>query len=85
MGRKRQTLFTIRLLAKKQLISGDVLNPESEGSAQSHNNCFQKDFDFKVLMTFEQKVPQSLYASQNDHKRKGFHLKLFAKVGQKQL
>ena len=31
--RKRRILFTIRLLAKKYLISGDVLNPESEGSA----------------------------------------------------
>ena len=31
--RKRRIWFTIRLLAKKYLISGDVLNPESKGSA----------------------------------------------------
>ena len=36
--RKRRIWFTIRLLANKYLISGDVLNPESEGSAPSHKN-----------------------------------------------
>ena len=34
--------FTIRLLANKYLISGDVLNPESEGSAPSHKNLSRK-------------------------------------------
>ena len=48
---------------KKYLISGDVLNPDSEGSAESHNNRFQTNFNFKMLITFEQKVPQSSYTS----------------------
>ena len=40
-GRIRRIWFTIRLLAKKYLLSGDVLNPMSE-VLPSHNNCFQK-------------------------------------------
>ena len=32
--------FTLRLLAKLYFISGDVLNPESEGQAQSHRKHF---------------------------------------------
>ena len=62
-GWKRQILFTIRLLAKKYLISGDVLNPESKVSAQSHKNCFQTNFNFKRLKTFERKVPQRSYTA----------------------
>ena len=34
--------FGISLLAKKDLISGDVLNPESEGSAPSYKNLSRK-------------------------------------------
>ena len=56
----------IKLLAKKYLINGDVLNAESEGSAQSHNNCFQTNYNFKMLITPERKVPQRSDASQND-------------------
>ena len=33
-------------------------NPESEALAQSHSNVFQKHHNFKMLITFEQKVPQ---------------------------
>ena len=62
---------------KKYLISGDVINPESEGSALSHNNRFQKNYNFKMLITFERKVPQSSYTSQNDHKSKGYPSKTF--------
>ena len=49
--RKRRIGFTITLLAKKYLVSGDVLNPDF---AQSRNNRFQK---FKFSNAFEQKVP----------------------------
>ena len=38
-GGKRRILFTIRLLAKKYLIRGDVVNPESK--AQNNNNVFK--------------------------------------------
>ena len=40
--KKTDLIVTYRLLAKKYFITGGVLNPESEGSAQSHNNCFQR-------------------------------------------
>ena len=63
---------------KKYLISGDVLNPDSEGSAESNNNRFQTNFNFKMLITFERKVPQSSYTSQNDHKSKGYPSKTAA-------
>ena len=57
---------------KKYLINGDVLNAESEGSAQSHNNCSQTNYNFKMLITPERKVPQRSDTSQNDHKSKGY-------------
>ena len=62
-------------MAKKYLIDGDVLNAESEGSAQSHNNFFQTNYNFKMLITPERKVPQRSDASQNDHKSKGYPFK----------
>ena len=34
--------FGIGLLAKKDLISGDVLNPESGGMASSHNDGYKR-------------------------------------------
>ena len=59
---------------KKYLINGDVLNAESERSAQSHNNCFQTNYyNFKMLITPEQKVPQRSDAFQNDHKSRATH------------
>ena len=71
-SRKSRIWFFIRLLAKKYLINGDVLNAESEGSAQSHNNCSQTNYNFKMLITPERKVPQRSDTSQNDHKSKGY-------------
>ena len=62
-------------MAKKYLINGDVLNAESVGSSQSHNNCFQTNYNFKMLITPERKVPQRSDASQNDHKSKGYPYK----------
>ena len=63
---------------KKYLINGDVLNAESEGSAQSHNNCSQTNYNFKMLITPERKVPQRSDTSQNDHKSKGYPSKTSA-------
>ena len=57
--------------------NGDVLNAESVGSAQSHNNCFQTKYNFKMLITPERKVPQRSDASQNDHKSKDYPAKTF--------
>ena len=59
-------------MAKKYLINGDVLNPEPEGSAQSHNNSFQTNYNFKMFITSERKVPQRSDASQIDHKSRGY-------------
>jgi len=54
----------MRLLAKRYFIGGDVLNSESEGSAQSHNNCLQKKtINFEMLITFERKLPERSDAS----------------------
>ena len=60
---------------KKYFINGDVLNAESEGSAQSHNNCSQTNYNFKMLLTPERKVPQRSDTSQNDNKSKGYPTK----------
>ena len=38
----------------------------------------KKNYDFKMLITYEQKVPQSSYTSQNDHKSKGYPSKTSA-------
>ena len=80
-GGKGEFDLQLEFWQKKYLISGDVLNPDSEGSAESHNNRFQTNFNFKMLITFERKVPQSSYAYQNDHKSKGYPSKTPAKVG----
>ena len=53
-------------------INGDVLNAESEGSAQSHKNCSQPNYNFKMLITPERKVPQRSDTFQNDHNSKGY-------------
>ena len=36
----------------------------------SRNNFFQTNYNFKILITPERKVPQRSDASQNDHKSK---------------
>ena len=59
-------------------MNGDVLNAESEGFAQSHNNGFQTYYNFKMLITPERKVPQRSHASQNYHKSKGYPSKTAA-------
>ena len=41
--------FGISLLAKKDLISGDVLNPESGGIASSHNDGFKRKLSFQKV------------------------------------
>ena len=41
---------------KNYFINGDVMNPESEGSAQNHNNSFQINYNLKMLITLERKV-----------------------------
>ena len=70
---KRRIWLAIRLLAKIYLISGNVLNPESEGSAQSHNNCFQYFLKFLNAHNFWTESPTVCsYTSQNDHKSKGY-------------
>ena len=56
-------IFFLTFAKKKYLINGDVLNVESEGSAQRHNNCFQKNYNFKMLLTPQRKVPQRSDAS----------------------
>ena len=38
----------------------------------TYNNCFQTNYNFKMLITPERKVPQRSDASQNDHKSKGY-------------
>ena len=76
--KKAKLIYNETFGKKKYLISGDVLNPESEGSAKSHNNRFQKNYNFKMLITFQRKVPQSSYTSQNDHKSKGYPSKTSA-------
>ena len=45
---------------KKYLISEDVLNPESEGSAQSHNNRYQKNVILKCSYFLNEK-PQRVH------------------------
>ena len=75
-------------MAKEYLINGDVLNPVSEGSAQSHNNSFLTNYNFKMLITPERKVPQRSDASQNDHKSLyyaksdtgAWHIRLFIRL-----
>ena len=41
-----------------------MLIAESVGSAQSHNNCFQTNYDSKMLITPERKVPKRSDAMQ---------------------
>ena len=41
--------FGIGLLAKKDLISGDVLNPESGGMASSHNDGYKRKLFFQEV------------------------------------
>ena len=41
----------------KYLIGRDVLNPESEGLAQSYKNVLKTNCNFQMLITLEQKVP----------------------------
>ena len=50
--------FLLDFWQKKYLINGDVPNAESVGSAQSHNNCFQTNYNLKMLITPERKVSQ---------------------------
>ena len=75
---KSDLIFYQTFGKKKYLINGDVLNAESEGSAQSHNNCSQTNYNFKMLITPERKVPQRSDTSQNDHKSKGYPSKTSA-------
>ena len=61
-----------------------------KGSAQSHNNFFQTNYNFEMLITPERKVPQRSDASHNDHKSKGYPAKtsaaaFAAKVGYRRL
>ena len=75
---KSDLIFYQTFGKKRYLINGDVLNAESEGSAQSHNNCSQTNYNFKMLITPERKVPQRSDTSQNDHKSKGYPSKTSA-------
>ena len=50
----------------------------SKSSAQSHNNFFQTNYNFKMLITPERKVPQRSDASQKNHKSKGYPAKTSA-------
>ena len=47
----------------------------SQKGLLSHNNCFQTNYNIKILIIPERKVPQRSDASQNDHKRKGYPFK----------